>query len=69
VESLSHAGVTIRVWIVTVPLQQFPVRREFNRRVRAALQENGIAIGVPQQAVRAAADAPFAFPTPRKVES
>jgi small-conductance mechanosensitive channel len=69
VESLSHAGVTIRVWIVTVPLQQFPVHREFNRRVRAALQENGIAIGVPQQAVRTAADAPFAAPTPQKVES
>ena len=53
VESLSHAGVTIRVWIVTLPLQQYLVGREFNRRVYLALQEHGIRIGMPQQIVRA----------------
>jgi small conductance mechanosensitive channel len=53
VESLSHAGVAIRVWIVTVPLQQYAVGREFNRRVYLALQENRIQIGIPQQIVRA----------------
>jgi small conductance mechanosensitive channel len=55
VESLSHAGVAIRVWIVTLPLQQYPVGREFNRRVYLALQEHGIRIGVPQQVVLAEA--------------
>lgn len=30
VDSFSHAGVVIRVWIVTLPLQQYPVGREFN---------------------------------------
>lgn len=53
VESLSHAGVTVRVWIVTLPLQQYVVGREFNRRVYLALQEHGIQIGMPQQIVRA----------------
>jgi small conductance mechanosensitive channel len=52
VEALSHAGLSIRVWIVTAPLQQFAVRREFNRRILIALQHNGIAIGTPQQVVR-----------------
>ncbi|MGP6158645.1 MAG: mechanosensitive ion channel family protein [Vulcanimicrobiaceae bacterium] len=51
VEAISHAGISIRVWIVTAPLQQFAVRREFNRRILAALQKNGIAIGRPQQVV------------------
>lgn len=55
VEALSHAGVSIRVWIVTAPLQQFAVRREFNRRILIALQEQGIAIGTPQQIVRSLA--------------
>jgi small conductance mechanosensitive channel len=51
VEALSHAGIAIRVWIVTAPLQQFAVRREFNRRILVALQQHGIAIGTPHQIV------------------
>jgi small conductance mechanosensitive channel len=53
VESFSHAGVVIRVWIVTLPLQQYPVAREFNRRVYLALQSHDIGIGIPQQIERA----------------
>ena len=52
IDAFSHAGVAIRVWIVTLPLQRVPVRREFNRRVLVALQQHGIEIGVPQQIVR-----------------
>jgi small-conductance mechanosensitive channel len=57
VESFSHAGLAIRVWIVTLPLQQYSVAREFNRRVYIALQGHGIQIGMPQQIVRDAASA------------
>ena len=52
IDAFSHAGVGIRVWIVTQPLQRVPVRREFNRRVLVALKQHGIEIGVPQQIVR-----------------
>jgi small-conductance mechanosensitive channel len=64
VESLSHAGVTLRVWIVTLPLQQYSVGREFNRRVYLALRENGIGIGMPQQVVLA--EVPVAHDGSRK---
>ncbi len=64
VESLSHAGIAIRVWIVTLPLQQYPVGREFNRRVYLALREHGIRIGMPQQIVRAEAASAEAAPQP-----
>ncbi|MGD0472820.1 MAG: mechanosensitive ion channel family protein [Candidatus Velthaea sp.] len=53
VESFSCAGVAIRVWIVTLPLQQYPVGREFNRRVYLALRDHDIRIGMPQQGIRA----------------
>jgi small-conductance mechanosensitive channel len=49
VESFSHAGLAIRVWIVTLPLQQFAVGREFNRRVYLALGRHRIGIGMPQR--------------------
>jgi small conductance mechanosensitive channel len=49
VESFSHAGIVIRVWIVTLPLQQYPVGRELNRRVYLALQSHDIGIGLPQE--------------------
>jgi small conductance mechanosensitive channel len=52
IDAFSHAGVAIRVWIVTLPPQRVPVRREFNRRVLVALREHGIEMGVPQQIVR-----------------
>jgi small conductance mechanosensitive channel len=49
VEEFSNAGVKIRVWIKTAPLEQWRVAREFRRRLKLALDENGISIGVPQQ--------------------
>jgi len=49
VDDLNNAGVTIRVWIKTQPLQQWNVGREFRRRLKLAMDEQGIAIGIPQQ--------------------
>jgi small-conductance mechanosensitive channel len=49
VEAMTHAGLTLLIWIRTRPLRQFAVAREFRRRLRVAFEQNGIAIGVPQQ--------------------
>ncbi|WAL61838.1 mechanosensitive ion channel family protein [Thermocoleostomius sinensis] len=51
VESISHEGQTIRVWIDTQPLQQWRAGREFRLRVRIALEESNIDIGMPQQVI------------------
>ncbi|MBE9013578.1 mechanosensitive ion channel family protein, partial [Pseudanabaenaceae cyanobacterium LEGE 13415] len=50
VENLSYEGVTLRIWIKTQPLQQWHVGREFRRRLKIALDVEGIQIGIPQQA-------------------
>lgn len=50
VESMTHAGLTLLIWIRTRPLKQFLVAREFRRRLRIAFDKAGIAIGIPQQA-------------------
>jgi small conductance mechanosensitive channel len=47
VEAMSHAGLTLLIWIRTRPLKQFLVAREFRRRLRIAFDQAGIAIGVP----------------------
>lgn len=52
VETLSHEGISIRVWLDTQPMQQFAVGREFRLRVRIAFEKNGIDIGMPQQRLR-----------------
>jgi moderate conductance mechanosensitive channel len=49
IDELDHAGILIRVWIKTRPLEQWSVAREFRRRLKLAFDEQGIAIGVPQQ--------------------
>jgi small conductance mechanosensitive channel len=50
IDSVSHSGMTITTWIKTAPLQQWAVGREFRLRVREALEEHGINIGIPRQA-------------------
>ncbi len=50
IDAMTHAGLTILLWIRTRPLKQFLVAREFRRRLRIAFDRAGIAIGVPQQA-------------------
>ena len=51
IDELDHAGILIRVWLKTQPLQQWKVAREFRRRLKYALDEAEIAIGAPQQAL------------------
>lgn len=53
VDSITHQGLLIRVWIKTAPLQQWKIEREFRRRLKVAFDQQGIHIGVPQQAMYA----------------
>lgn len=52
VEQFSERGILIRVWIVTEPLQQWDVAREFRRRVKIAFDRAGIPIPMPQQQIQ-----------------
>ena len=49
IDSVSHMGLTITVWIQTAPSQQWAVGREFRLRVRQALADHDIEIGTPRQ--------------------
>jgi small-conductance mechanosensitive channel len=49
IDSVTHSGMTITVWIRTQPAQQWAVGREFRLRVREAMESHGIQIGVPKQ--------------------
>ncbi|MFZ4640401.1 MAG: mechanosensitive ion channel family protein [Nodosilinea sp.] len=49
VNEVTHAGLTLLIWIRTQPLKQHGVAREFRRRLRLALEVEGIGIGVPQR--------------------
>lgn len=49
IDSVSHMGMTITIWIQTEPSQQWAVGREFRFRVRQALAEHHIEIGTPRQ--------------------
>ncbi|MGV2827924.1 mechanosensitive ion channel family protein [Myxosarcina sp. GI1(2024)] len=48
IDDLSHSGMLIRVWLVTAPLQQWLVGREYRLRVRRAFEKHEIVIGRPQ---------------------
>ncbi|MGB0670655.1 MAG: mechanosensitive ion channel domain-containing protein [Rhodospirillales bacterium] len=47
VDALADSAVVIKVRFKTVPAKQFPVRREFNRRVKKRFDELGIEIPFP----------------------
>jgi len=51
IDDLQHSGMLIRIWIKTQPLQQWAVSREFRRRLKLRMEEEGLAIGIPQQAL------------------
>ncbi|MFN6468768.1 MAG: mechanosensitive ion channel domain-containing protein [Nostoc sp. SerVER01] len=51
IDQFGDRGLIIRVWIKTQPLKQWDVAREFRRRLKIALDEAGITISVPQQAI------------------
>lgn len=52
IDELTHAGMLIRIWIKTRPLEQWVVAREFRRRLQALLQTTEVEIGIPQQLQR-----------------
>ena len=51
VEEVSHEGILIHLLIKTAPAKHWPVGREFRRRVKKALDEAGISLGVPYHQV------------------
>jgi small conductance mechanosensitive channel len=44
IDDLSQAGILVRVWIKTAPMEQWSVGREFRLRVRQAFEENNIQV-------------------------
>ncbi len=51
IDELSHDGILIHLIIKTLPMRQWLVGREFRLRVKQALDEAGISLGVPQREV------------------
>lgn len=51
IDEVNHDGLLVRVWIKTLPLQQWSVAREFRRRLALVLDQEGLAIAVPQQSL------------------
>ncbi|MBD2440401.1 mechanosensitive ion channel family protein [Nostoc sp. FACHB-110] len=51
IDNFGDRGLIIRVWIKTQPLKQWDVAREYRRRLKITLDQAGIAIPVPQQAI------------------
>ncbi|MDJ1179847.1 mechanosensitive ion channel family protein [Roseofilum sp. BLCC_M91] len=49
VDDISHEGIIIRFLIKTVPGEQWAVARTFRLRIKKALDESGISLGIPQQ--------------------
>ncbi|NJK39140.1 MAG: mechanosensitive ion channel family protein [Oscillatoriales cyanobacterium SM2_3_0] len=49
VDSLSHEGIGIRIWLRTQPLKHWLVTRELRRRLKPAFDQAGIQIGIPQR--------------------
>ncbi|MCC5636580.1 mechanosensitive ion channel family protein [Nostoc sp. CHAB 5844] len=51
IDNFGDRGLIIRVWIKTQPLKQWDVAREYRRRLKNTLDQAGINIPVPQQAI------------------
>lgn len=51
VDEFSNQGIIIRVWIKTKPLKQWPIAREYRRRVKLAFDEAGIDLALPHQKI------------------
>lgn len=51
VDDFSNQGVILRVWIKTKPLQQWPIGREYRRRLKLAFDEAGINLTLPRQQI------------------
>jgi small conductance mechanosensitive channel len=51
IESFGESGVSIRMWIKTLPLKQWEVARELRRRLKLRFDQEGIEIPFPSQTV------------------
>lgn len=51
VDEFSQQGIIIRVWIKTKPLKQWPIGREYRRRLKIAFDEAGIDLALPHQKI------------------
>jgi len=49
IDEIDHAGILIRVWLKTKPLEQWTVAREFRYRLKRAFEQEGIWVGAPHQ--------------------
>ena len=49
VENFSDRGIIVRLWIITEPLKQWDVSREFRRRLQIAFSDAGMPLTPPQQ--------------------
>jgi moderate conductance mechanosensitive channel len=45
IDHISHTGMTIQVWVRTMPLKQWSVGRELRRRIKLAFDSNSVRIG------------------------
>ncbi len=64
-DSFGASSVNIRVRLKTVPMKQWAVRREFQRRMKRAFDERGIEIPFPHQTVYFGADKSGRAPSAR----
>jgi small conductance mechanosensitive channel len=52
VNNISHNGIEILLWFKTEPGKQFPLGREFRRRLKYAFDRENIDIGIPQHSLQ-----------------
>ena len=50
-DQIEHSGSKLRVWIMTKPLKQWVVGREFRLRIKQAFDAQGIELGMPQRRI------------------
>ncbi len=59
VQDLADSAVVVRVMFTTVPNKQWPVAREFRRRIKKTFDEKGIEIPFPHQTIYLGEGAPM----------
>ncbi|WP_221638151.1 mechanosensitive ion channel family protein [Synechococcus sp. BSF8S] len=50
-DRIEHSGSQLRVWIMTKPLKQWLVGREFRLRIKQAFKAHGIELGMPHRRI------------------
>ena len=64
-DSFGASSVNIRIRLKTLPIKQWPVKREYQRRMKRVFDERGIEIPFPHQTVYFGADRAGAAPAAR----